>query len=215
MAFDSDFWGDLGSQAFQRTARVLYAIFEAGGQSGQRALPKRAQVLVDWDVFSEAAVDYLDIYRLETVPGITKTVQDRAVKLIDQWIKGGEPLDALVQKLNPVFGPDRARRIAVTEVTRTYAAGNLAAWKSTGLVTAKVWQTAVDERVCPICGPLHGQVVEIEANFSLADAALPPGFRPEEMIYMMPPAHPNCRCWLKPVVSEVALKDQVRGILER
>jgi hypothetical protein len=28
-----------------------------------------------------------------------------------------------------------------------------------------------------------------------------------------PPMHPNCRCWLKPTVSEVLLKDAIGNIL--
>lgn len=213
MALDNEFWNGLKDQAFRRTARVLYEIFDAGSLAGERVLPKRAQILVDWDVISQAAIDYLEIYRLHTVPGITQTIQDRATKVIRQWIESGEPLRDLTQRLDPVFGTARAKRIAVTEVTRTYAAGNTAAWKSTGLVTAKVWQTAVDERVCPICGPLHGKTVEIDGNFSLLGESLPPGFNPAEMIFIHPPAHPGCRCWLKPVVSEAALTDRIGRIL--
>ena len=44
-----------------------------------------------------------------------------------------------------------------------------------------IWVTERDGRVCPICRPLDGQVdVDWEDQF-------PNG----------PPAHPNCRCWLK------------------
>jgi len=47
-----------------------------------------------------------------------------------------------------LFGRQRARRVAVTEVTRVYAAGNEEAWRATGYVTGKRWMTARDERVC-------------------------------------------------------------------
>ena len=47
-----------------------------------------------------------------------------------------------------------------------------------------MWITSVDERVCPICGPLHGVVVPLTAQFD-------GGFDG-------PPAHPRCRCDIAP-----------------
>jgi uncharacterized protein with gpF-like domain len=214
--FSDPWWNEQADDLYKGTARVLFDIFYAGGYAGERLLPKSARVLLDWDVFNQAAVDYLEIYRLETVTGITEVTRRRAIDAVQQWIKSGEPLPSLTKKLDPLFGANRANRIAVTEVTRTYAAGNISAWKTTGLVSQKVWQTANDERVCPICGPLHDQVVNLEADFALDQLALPPemALSGNEYIYFQPPAHPNCRCWLKPVVSEVSLRDSIRGILE-
>jgi SPP1 gp7 family putative phage head morphogenesis protein len=214
--FSEPWWNEQADDLYKGTARILFDIFYAGGYVGERLLPKSVRVLLDWDLFNQAAVDYLEIYRLETVTGITEVTQRRAIDAVQQWIKSGEPLPSLTKKLDPLFGASRANRIAVTEVTRTYAAGNISAWKTTGLVSAKTWNTANDERVCPICGPLHGQVVNLESNFSLDQLALPPemALSGNEYIYFHPPAHPNCRCWLKPVVSEVSLRDSIRGILE-
>jgi SPP1 gp7 family putative phage head morphogenesis protein len=213
--FSDEWWQEQADDLYRGTERVLFEIFFAGGKVGERLLPKKARVLLDWDVFNQAAVEYLDLYRLNTVAGIEAVTQQRAVAAIQQWIKSGEPLNHLTAKLDPIFGASRAQRIAVTEVTRTYAAGNISAWKTTGLVSQKVWQTANDERVCPICGPLHDQVVNLEADFSLDQLALPPemALSGNEYIYFQPPAHPNCRCWLKPVVSEVSLRESIRSLL--
>lgn len=46
--------------------------------------------------------------------------------------------------------------------------------------TVAIWQTAEDERVCPVCGPLH------DARATRWATQFPNG----------PPAHPRCRCWL-------------------
>jgi SPP1 gp7 family putative phage head morphogenesis protein len=165
-------------------------------------------------VFNQSAVDYLDVYHLTTIPGITDTLQKQSIDIIQKWIRGGEPLPALVQRLTPVFGEARAERIAVTEVTRTYASGNLAAWKSTGLVTGKMWATAEDEKVCPICGPLDGKVVEIDGDFTPDEIPADWG-NPSDFVYTQPPAHVNCRCWLKPVTTEAALRQKIRGILNQ
>jgi len=46
------------------------------------------------------------------------------------------------------------------------------------------WVTAMDERVCRICGPLEGKVVKIGEPFLVLKG---------EQI-MNSPIHPNCRC---------------------
>jgi rubredoxin len=79
--------------------------------------------------------------------------------------------------------------IAVTETTRVFAEGNKLAWDSTGVVSGSKWQTANDDLVCPICGPLNEQVTDDE-----------------------PPAHVNCRCWKRPVVDEELVKQKFAEI---
>ena len=206
------FWSDASDELNAKTARTLFEIFFRGGAVGARLLPPSLRVLLDWDVFNQAAVDYLRLYKLNTVPGITQTLQEQSVKRIQDWIQSGEPLPALKQRLEPLFGKLRASRIAVTEVTRTYAAGNISAWTATGIVSAKKWQTVFDERVCPICGPLHNKIVVLNENFVLEDIPADWG-NPDEFIYYQPPAHVNCRCYLLPVVSREAVSQQRKARL--
>lgn len=54
------------------------------------------------------------------------------------------------------------------------------------------WMTQEDERVCPICGPMHGIVLRESEAMSRF------------------PAHPNCRCRLDPV----AIGDALAGVSE-
>lgn len=104
-----------------------------------------------------------------------------------------------------VFSPTRAETIAITEITTAITAAETAARQdranedpeqrakeqprdgaqgqppvivSDG--TIAIWQTAEDERVCPVCGPLH------DARANRWATKFPEG----------PPAHPRCRCWL-------------------
>ena len=63
------------------------------------------------------------------------------------------------------------------------------AWRESDVINKRRWNTGVDELVCPICGPLHNVIVGLDETF-------PGGFR-------VPPAHPNCRCWITPVVEGV------------
>jgi Phage Mu protein F like protein len=47
----------------------------------------------------------------------------------------------------------------------------------------KLWITAKDERVCPVCGPLHGKKVKVNERFKTAQGD-----------FWTPGLHPNCRC---------------------
>ena len=80
----------------------------------------------------------------------------------------------------------RAEMIAITETTRAISAGEGFMVERGGLIGAEgvelLWQTAEDERVCDVCGPLHG------AGYEIYDRVSPGG----------PPAHPRCRCFLSP-----------------
>jgi hypothetical protein len=73
---------------------------------------------------------------------------------ITRWIDNGETLPQLIERLVPLFGEKRAELIAVTEVTRAFAEGNMVAWRESGVIQKRRWNTANDELVCPICGPL-------------------------------------------------------------
>ena len=82
------------------------------------------------------------------------------------------------------FDRTRAETIGVTETTALASRGYTEAADAVGEMTGEVseiwWVTAKDDRVCPICGPLH------QAPRALWSQAFENG----------PPAHPNCRCTL-------------------
>lgn len=59
----------------------------------------------------------------------------------------------------------------------------------------KVWLTARDERVCVVCGPLHGQRIPVLEKFETRDGSV-----------WTPGLHPNCRCEVRltPVKDSVS-----------
>ena len=98
-----------------------------------------------------------------------------------------QTLAQLRDRLEGAFGPIRADMIATTEVTRAATEGErvlVELLKDQGLGFRDIWETANDERVCPICAPLDGQERE-GAGYVHPDS----GFS-----YDGPPAHPRCRC---------------------
>jgi hypothetical protein len=79
----------------------------------------------------------------------------------------------------------RSRTIARTEIMGALNAGSQARWeqaRNDGLLEnpVKEWMITPDELLCPICEPLAGEKVPLDASFSIG--------------VDQPPAHPNCRC---------------------
>ena len=121
-------------------------IYLADGSVNARALVTARNYVTEWlqqlDQTSERAVrDALETFI--TQPGAT--------------------VGDMVDILQPVFGDTRAWRIAVTETTRVYSLANdLYADEMQNqypeMQVVKQWWTNSDDRVCPICGPLHGKI---------------------------------------------------------
>jgi len=115
---------------------------------------------------------------------------ETARPLVASWMGDTRSLEALIADLEATgFSRARAESIAITEVTRGYARGNLAAWQASGYVDGKRWETVADEVVCPVCGGLNQQEAPLDEPFS---------FDGNE--YASPPAHPRCRCHVTPVL---------------
>ncbi len=216
---DPQFWNIENARLWEEISPLAMRALLAGATTAARQLPVDIAPLINWDLFNESAISYLHQYRLSTITGITESTRRQAILAIDNWIREGAPLGTLQSTLAPVFGRTRAESIAITEVTRVYAEGNLRLWQSTGLVGVKRWQTAFDDRVCPICRPFHDTIVEIDGAFSHSAADLEASkelqriVRRQGSLFRAPPAHVRCRCWLQPGVSEVALREQVRSTL--
>lgn len=180
------------------TPQMLEIAF-LGGMAGEKALPVGMRALINWNYYNRDVIDWLSRYRTNVLRKITRTTQTRVVNTFSNWIRAGDSLPVLEKMLTPIFGEARAAQIAVTETTRIYAEGNLAAWKASGLVGGSRWNTGQDELVCPICAPLDGQIAKLGEGFGDAEGIL------------APPAHVNCRCYLTPVVDN----DLVRGAIRR
>lgn len=129
------------------------------------------------DVNAEA-LRWTKDYVNELVTGIVSTTRKAVDKAKES--KDGLTGAELAALLAFTFSAARADLIGTTEVTRAYAQavriyqGMLSVF---GIQTVRIWETARDERVCSVCGPLDGRP---QSEWG----AFPDG----------PPAHPNCRC---------------------
>ena len=170
-------------------SRWALAGADFGREQIERAVfgTKQNEIPINWDLANQAAIDFADAYSFELVGGIDNATQNFLRNEVAGFAESGETFQAFSRRMAdaPIFSPERARLIAITEVTRAYSEGNQVAWAESGVTTAKEWNTANDELVCPICGPLDGEQVRLKDDF-------PGGFNG-------PPAHPRCRCWVTPV----------------
>lgn len=142
----------------------------------------------DWTLANTQARAWAAQYAGELISQIDATTRQAVQQATARWIGNGEPLEALIADLAPFFGRGRAELIAATEVTRAYQMGSERAWAAAGVVGEMEWQTVRDERVCPMCGPLHGQRAPLGGRFE-GDIA-------------PPPRHPRCRCFTRPVLGD-------------
>lgn len=149
------------------------------------ALREAAEIGVEFDVaaVNAAALEWARTYTYDLVQGLVDTTRDVVARAIEQYLATpGMTEGELEALLGSAFGEVRARMIAITEVTRAYSMATN--WyremlARMGIRMTRRWNTANDERVCPVCGPLHRQTEHVWGE------DFPDG----------PPAHVRCRCW--------------------
>lgn len=181
-----------------RVADVLAEALRESADLGVRMTVDRLDefgLAFDWTQANLAARDWALAHSAQTIAGISTTSTAAVQQAIATWIENGLPLSALRDDLTPLFGSARAELIASTEVTRAFAEANRIAYRESGLVGKMEWRTAVDERVCPVCGALNERQVGLDESFS-------EGFE-------VPPAHPRCRCILAPVIDRALIATAV------
>ena len=142
----------------------------------------------DWTLVNTDARNWAATTAGEQIRLIEQTTVNSVRQSVSRWIDNGEPLQALINDLQPTFSARRAELIASTEVTRAFAEGSIRAYQASGIVSEIEWQTARDEIVakCPVCAPRHGKRSTLAAR---------------EVDGIGIPGHPRCRCWWVPVVA--------------
>jgi len=103
--------------------------------------------------------------------------------LADAIASGSSPTQAAKLITEKIGDPARALTIAITEQNRAMSVAARFFYEESGV--EKVEWNAVQP--CDICAPNDGQVVNLGQAFDSGDTE--------------PPAHPNCRCALLPVIE--------------
>ena len=154
---------------------------EAMAMAGAVAASAGVAVLWDEAVIAREAAEWAGRYAYDLVMGLDANTLALLRVVVPRFIQTpGMTIGQLRRELIPAFGERRAQTIAVTETTRAFQAGQRVIQRELergGLRRLRKWNTAGDERVCDLCGPLENQT---EDEWSGTDG---------------PPRHPSCRCW--------------------
>lgn len=131
--------------------------------------------------------------QVRTVIGLTRrqvTAVERFRARLVAEDRAPDQVDRMVDRYSRKQLRLRAENIAITETMTALEEGRQLQRQRLvrdGVIRADQWEqtwvTAEDERVCPICGPLHGATARIGEAFSQGGET-----------QLQPPAHPRCRC---------------------
>jgi 8-oxo-dGTP pyrophosphatase MutT (NUDIX family) len=133
------------------------------------------------DYATNRATDLIDLLSQSTRNGLRDLIEQA---LVDGW-SPAQLADAVAG--SGLFSPERAQRIAATELALANTAGNLSAWRRSGVVRGKQ----------SLMSNMHDQDDECDRNAEAGviplDEAFPSGDDG-------PPYHPGCQCVVVPVV---------------
>lgn len=158
---------------------LLLASLAIGIRSGQAQL---APAAIGVDV-GEVTVSGLEMARQrarQALMVINATTRRGIADAVREWLRqAGRDIRALRDEVAALFSRQRAEAIAQTEGTFGFREGVAAVALAIG-VTQLEWYTMQDERVCPICAPMHGKRRSVNGRYESGMSG--------------PPAHPYCRC---------------------
>jgi hypothetical protein len=131
--------------------------------------------------------------RLRAMVGLTKKQRDQLIRLeenlIGQGVKPERRLDIL-ESTRARLIRQRAETIARQEISTAFHFGIQSeveeASRALKVPMVKVYRTARDELVCPICAPMDGQKIGVDEAF--------PANLPDADASKFPPIHLGCRC---------------------
>lgn len=151
--------------------------------SGRQAI-EQIGIDITFDLLNPRVMDWLNTHALEHAKSINTSVRDEVATRILGGVEEGLGAQDIAGRIAEFFDEQsqwRALRIARTEVISGYAQGTMEGARQSGVVTAKKWLTAGDDRVDEECAMNEQDgIVGLEQSFSSGDDA--------------PPVHPNCRC---------------------
>lgn len=194
---DEEFWQEVRKEVLTAVLPLFQELlfggveFASAAEVAYKALALKqvsvAGIVADEDRLTSELLGFLPGYTDEWWSSIEQTTRDSMRGAIQASIVAGEPVDKLIPRLETLFSPVRAQRIAVTETTRLFNEGAKRTYRAAGVEYVE-WSTVMDDRVCSTCMDLQS---ESRAKPWLIDSPT-----------VNPPAHVNCRCHLIPVVED-------------
>ena len=180
-------------------------------ESATKSLKASPSVVIpDW-IEDPDVLDALEREMFKFAHGINQTTADTLRDELMAGMEDGETIGQLANRISDISDEWvegwRSEMIARTETARAFTTGHIEAWRSTGVVSRKVWVAAGD--ACPFCQEMDGTVVELDENFFDQGDEQTADWRGQEIAMGHdysdvngPPLHPNCRCALVAELDE-------------
>jgi len=171
----------------------------AGNIGGQSALDKLAITAKPFELENEEVTQYFNERTNLLVNLLDDTTQGQLASL---FIQGRElaltpaEMSELIFDNIPNISKTRADMIARNELANAVNVIEYETFKRNN-VKQKRWVTALDDRVCPFCEPLHNTIISLDNKFNSSVENKSGKTTTYSVTY--PPLHVNCRCYLEEV----------------
>ena len=158
---------------------------------------------IRFDVLNPRVVEFARAYPFRFSWEITSETNQKLNALLVNAFESGQGIDKIEKRIRDMFdwmNKNRSRMIARTEVNRAANFGAEESYIQSGVVEAKIWWTARNERTCPFCNELHGHDMALGANYYDKGTVLTAidsygkkhTMRLNYEEIKRPPLHPNC-----------------------
>jgi SPP1 gp7 family putative phage head morphogenesis protein len=210
LSFDKVADGDHWSSEFIRRA-YLSAWEQAGGQlrsEGFGAEVMGVEAVIQLPA-SRRQLRRLYQRTYRNLRGISTDMAETIRRELTRGLAAGENPRKMARRLNKEIGDvtrTRLETLARTEVIHSHTTATLDRFERAGAETVQhgEWADADDSRVCPICSFLDGNEYSISEFRTETFEFEPSEGEPDHLAGtypLAPPAHPNCRCTILPVIS--------------
>lgn len=171
--------GLLGRLAKERAAAALAHTLTGAADEEIRRLVEQANM---------KAIAWADARVGNLITDVSHTTRQAVNVIVGDSISEGTSNAELAERLagSFEFSDSRALMIARTETALAETQGTLTGYRESGVVAGKAW--SADGEACDVCEGLDGEEVSLEGKFSDGSDG--------------PPAHPNCRCVVVPVLFD-------------
>ena len=183
-----------------RLLRSVSPVMQSELEEYGNAVLERLGFQGSFDMRSPLVADILELHAGTRVVEINDTTLAALREALVQGYMEGDGVDAMADRIAEVFdmADARAETIARTEVMGASNAGAVAAYKQSGVVSAKEWLSQKDGQTRPTHVAMDGQVVQVDSAFQSPSghSAQSPGS------FGIADEDINCRCTVLPVVDD-------------
>lgn len=162
---------------------------------------------VDWSIENPAVEAFIRQYSFQFAEKIGETTREEIREMMSAAQDEGWSITKMIDEIQSIYGgwsETRAEMIARSETIRSSNAGQVEAFRQTGVVEHE-WYASPDERTCPFCAEMHGQKIAVGGVWQPEGAEMVVSGQRLVMSYgdvLYPPLHPNCRCTTMAVLGD-------------